>query len=113
MWTKDPRCCYCGRETVFVDNRGKHRGKNPKLMATIEHVKSRLNPTRQHDNQWLLSCWECNFERGRDELMTLLDSELQRRSNSYPICYYPFARLYKGLVKDYKRTWVAKVREVA
>ena len=79
LWTDDPKCYYCKRTTVLVQVASNER--MPKtfaeypLRATIEHLRSRFDETRQdpiqdeNDRRIVLACNECNFKRGIEEVM--------------------------------------------
>lgn len=76
LWKQDKRCYYCGIETVLPENFLSKSGRlkvTPKNLATIEHLRSRLNPHRTEKNKGneirrVLACWQCNQERGAQEV---------------------------------------------
>lgn len=81
----DPHCHWCGVETITpkaITKRyeiyklpAKERKKElyPPNMATVDHLYSRLNPVRAYykrtkrDIPVVLSCAQCNHERGVEE----------------------------------------------
>jgi hypothetical protein len=64
LWTRDPRCFWCGRLT---DIRTEWLDKS----ATVEHLYSRRHPKRGSARKYLpstvLACRKCNSERGAPE----------------------------------------------
>lgn len=81
LWVKDPRCIYCGIETILPEECNEKGKPAPPHMATIDHKYSRLNPLRDVVKQeYLLCCNLCNNYRGQVEQGKLSLEELQRRS---------------------------------
>lgn len=71
LWRQDPRCCYCGTVTVLPPYGGKMKKMMPNY-ATIDHLRSRLNPARREPSRrfeirTVLCCWKCNGERAAAE----------------------------------------------
>jgi hypothetical protein len=62
LWTRDPRCFWCGRVTRLDVK------ENAPNLATIDHLYSRAHPKRQSKNRHLppsvLACRQCNCARG-------------------------------------------------
>ena len=74
LWSKNPHCFWCGRITKLPIN---HHSEPD--TATIDHVRSRLVPTRAENTsgRWwrgitVLACRECNQERANMELAAKL-----------------------------------------
>lgn len=99
LWKKDPHCRYCGVITVLPSSPLLKRGKDGKLrhypdnMATIDHLRSRLDPERQNhypsERRYILACWKCNNERSKKENSKLRIEELWKRSGRMPIAMSP------------------------
>ena len=54
-------------------------------MATLDHLRSRLDPTRYekagpNEERTVLSCYRCNVERGKQEELNLSIEELRQRA---------------------------------
>ena len=64
MWRHDPKCYWCGCETVLPDN----ANRVPRNMATIDHLYPRHHPERhsQH-HEVVLACYNCNESRNRKD----------------------------------------------
>lgn len=72
LWEKDKFCCYCGIETVIIDNFQPKKGvPTPPNLATVEHVYGRLcELPRIPFNEKKISCYDCNVRKGlRDDKM--------------------------------------------
>lgn len=88
MWKRNPSCHWCGRDTMLVLRTEAHpHNKVPPRddEATIDHLRSRFDPTRQepnlnHEFRRVLACWRCNNERSRAEQAQRPLEELHRRS---------------------------------
>jgi len=90
LWTEDPHCYYCKRKTVIVlmapEERMPRRFSNYPLRATLEHLRSRLNPSRQepisngNEQRIVLACNECNQAQNTKEMDGLTREELWERS---------------------------------
>lgn len=52
------RCCYCGRH-VIMDVITSHP-----LLATFEHVVRRTDGGGDEEENLVIACGECNFDRG-------------------------------------------------
>ena len=79
----DPHCFWCGYEVVF-DNR---KNKDIPNMATLDHLISKNSKYYKQGkrNRLVLSCYDCNQERQKKELLALPKEELWRRSGRYPL----------------------------
>ena len=84
LWRRNHRCHWCNRVTHLV-NTGKP-GQTDPLFATIDHVRSRLDPRRSEpangEVRHVLACFECNQKRARFEMTEEYADEFRRRSNS-------------------------------
>jgi 5-methylcytosine-specific restriction enzyme A len=85
LWQENPRCFWCGQITI-LPRKFKHHEKIPRNLATLDHLRSRLNENRCEPNpnnreRSVLSCWQCNFERGNREVKNLPIEELHNRSS--------------------------------
>jgi hypothetical protein len=69
LWVKENGKCYwCGCLTILPD-RGEHFPIAPDNLATIDHLRSRLQQSRQEPNhgveeRTVLACFQCNHLRG-------------------------------------------------
>ena len=62
------------------------KGPPPDDFATIDHLVSRLKIERwvyRKSKSKVLSCYKCNQQRGIDEISSLSNTELKRRSNGF------------------------------
>lgn len=85
FWEKNPKCFYCGKITRFIEQSG---GSQEDDYATIEHLKSRLNPDRGSTKRnRVLSCYQCNQSRAREEDSKLSIEEKWKRSGRKPQNY--------------------------
>ncbi len=95
LWKEDPHCRFCKVLTILPESlpaeikNGRRNIKSvPDNMATIDHLESRLNPVRRKLRGMLsvtLSCNKCNFERNREEELSLPLEELHRRSKRFSL----------------------------
>lgn len=84
LFNKDPHCHWCGIEVVWYDKDG---GTMPENGATIDHLRSRLNPERRRKadgEQTVLACSKCNQQRNRQEELALSPEELRARCSNHP-----------------------------
>ena len=64
----DPRCHYCGVETV-LDPPVSWKATTFPQLATVEHLRPRTHPLRQepmqvaNERRHVLACWRCNQDR--------------------------------------------------
>ncbi len=74
------RCCYCGKHTWSA-----HYGETGiwQDMATVEHIKCKIDGGTNRKDNIVMACSECNNHRGKDnpiifmyEKLGLLDFEL-------------------------------------
>lgn len=69
LWAKANGICYwCNIKTV-MPKRGVHNSTPTNDLATVDHLRSRLNTSRHEPNvtneeRTVLSCWQCNNIRG-------------------------------------------------
>lgn len=78
LWKENPHCFYCKCLTILPEDLPVEHGyasgklKNvPDDMATIEHIYSRLNPSRWIRGKRVLACYKCNNEKSREEELAL------------------------------------------
>jgi len=89
LWQANPRCHWCRRVTVLTDIPRIQGRANP-LMATIDHLTSRLNIGRwcrkkKGQRRKVLSCYECNHRRSVKETLALSRAEIVKRSQGYSL----------------------------
>lgn len=90
LWQKNPRCFWCRVVTVLPpEDAGQNRKEYSDNEATIEHLRFRLDPTRQEPNpnnhpRTVLACRRCNNEHNRMEEMLAGKTLLQQQSQSQP-----------------------------
>jgi hypothetical protein len=105
MWELDPRCHWCGTETVLpeqlpddhwrVERKTVAKGSQllrqlkrpPANLATIDHLRSRYDSTRQEpaqegERRRVLACYACNNRRNTEEQATLPREELWKRAGN-------------------------------
>jgi hypothetical protein len=86
LWQNDSRCYWCKRHTILT-NEPNIKGEAPELMATIDHLVSRLHIDRwkKRDNSKVLACYACNARRAREEVDALSKEELIRRGKGFSL----------------------------
>ena len=89
LWQADPRCHWCKRITILTDIPRIEGIANP-LMATIDHVVSRIYPHRwvkkkKGQQRKVLACYECNHKRSVKETLSLSRAEVVRRSQGFSL----------------------------
>ena len=99
LWKKNPHCRYCGVVTILPQHvikgrDGLHRLRHfPDNMATIDHLRSRLDPERGNhipsERRYILSCNKCNNKRGKKEVSELDLEKLWKQSKRFPIAMSP------------------------
>jgi hypothetical protein len=96
MWERNPRCYWCGRETLFRDMSDglPYTLEERDLFATVDHIRPRHHPDRgkrPEPGQVLrvLSCWRCNNDRDRDELKNKPTEWHLSRGGSVPLRLRP------------------------
>lgn len=84
LWAENPHCYWCGRLTIIV--KLKPFEKSPPNLATVDHIRSRLNPERGSDKKvnTVLSCFECNGRRAEKETEGTSLEEIWQRSRRRP-----------------------------
>ena len=87
LFGKSPYCFWCGRKLIHPNIVKRHQ-TNPPNMATIDHLKDRLDPDRKINSfdipRTVLSCLECNNKRGQERVNNLSKEELWQRSGRKP-----------------------------
>jgi hypothetical protein len=88
LYKKDPRCHWCRRITKLICKSNLY-DVDP-LMATIDHIVSRLSPYRwvkkkKHIKRRVLSCYECNHRRSVRETLSLSRAEILERSKGFSL----------------------------
>lgn len=84
----NPRCHWCGVETVLPASAGDRLRKAFNAReATIDHLRSRLDPSRTipatgGEQRHVLACKKCNGERAAAENAALPLTELHRRAKN-------------------------------
>ncbi len=82
FWKKDPKCHWCGIPTVMYPHLNGKTCHDDE--ATIDHLRSRLDPTRwdpqNGEKRRVLSCKKCNEKRAEEECAALSLDELHKRS---------------------------------
>lgn len=89
LWQANPRCHWCRRVTILTDIKC-IEGRAIPLMATIDHVVSRIYPHRwvkkkEGQQRKVLACYECNHKRSVQETLSLSRSEVVRRSKGFSL----------------------------
>lgn len=88
LWEADPKCHWCGKPTVLIlVPPGVAIGGRVFNAATIDHLRSRLDPNRQEPNsgvdiRTVLACWRCNQQRNDFEQASISVEELRRRAKN-------------------------------
>lgn len=84
--------CYWCKVPMSQPSRGPDRHKRKNFAdneATLDHLDSRLSPTRRQrcdgELRHVVACRRCNEQRGKEEQAALPREELWRRSGSYPL----------------------------
>jgi hypothetical protein len=88
LYQKDPRCHWCGRVTKLICEANLHH-VDP-LMATIDHIVSRLNIGRWVQKKGgqrrkVLACYKCNHDRSVQETLCLSRAEVLDRSKGFSL----------------------------
>ncbi len=89
LFKQHPYCCWCKCKLLhpkFV----KKGDTQPDNMATIDHLRNRLDSDRKEPNtesqsRTVLSCKKCNQDRGDESVKSLTKEQLWSRSGSYPL----------------------------
>ena len=82
LFSRDRRCFWCGVTTIMIVPRP---SVLPDNHATVDHLRSRFDPTRwkknrQRHERTVLACYRCNHRRGAEEQAVVPNDELRRRS---------------------------------
>jgi hypothetical protein len=73
LWhAQEGKCYWCHCDTVLVEPVAK-RKEQPHNMATLDHLRSRFDPTRREkpkrgEQRLVMACQECNHRRGAEEI---------------------------------------------
>ena len=89
LWNKDPKCFWCKRTTKLICEKAISGKANP-LMATIDHLVSRLNKFRwvqkkKGSHRKVLACYQCNHGRSTNEILFLSRAEILNRSRGFSL----------------------------
>ena len=80
-------CYWCKRECVLIVWIPKRKVAIPRNLATLDHLRDRFHPGRQEpargDKRYVMACWECNHERGRQSVRSQPIEELRKRSKMF------------------------------
>ncbi|MCI0391869.1 MAG: hypothetical protein MOB07_24265 [Acidobacteria bacterium] len=93
MWRHDPRCYWCGVQTILRPLHIPHEPLPPAIrdrVATLDHVRARHHPDRlkrpeSGDVLHVLSCWRCNNERDRQQLQAKPKEYLHDKCGNKPL----------------------------
>lgn len=79
LFDADPKCHWCGRETVWTELPG---GKLPPNAATLDHLYTRyeMETRASMGNPFVLACNQCNHDRGEEATRQQPIEELWRRA---------------------------------
>lgn len=85
----DRKCHWCKRETILTYIPKQSKGiPIPPLMATIDHINSKLSPRRfdvDGASNKVLACFECNSTRAAEEVRNLSKFELSLRGQGFTL----------------------------
>ena len=89
LFNQHPFCHWCKCKLThpkFV----KRGDTQPDNMATIDHLRNRLDfnrtePNTEREARTVLSCKKCNQDRGDESVKSLTKEQLWSRSGSYPL----------------------------
>ena len=90
LHAENPLCHWCQRETKLT-NIQHIKGQPDPLMATVDHIISRLNPHRwvkknsAEERRKVLACFECNSKRSQVEVAALSKQELYLRGQGFSL----------------------------
>ena len=101
LWQADPRCHWCHRVTVLTDIK-RIEGRADPLMATIDHVVSRVYLARwkskkKGQKRKVLACYECNHKRSVQETLSLSRTEVVKRSQGFSLNPHGKPKIIKPL----------------
>lgn len=104
FWHQDPRCHWCGIETILTTTahiKGTIAPEDRDRIATIDHLHPRHHPDRLKPNdltiRHVLSCWKCNNDRDTRERAALDKSWFYERGCSKPLSMRPTEELERSL----------------
>lgn len=87
LFKKWPYCHWCARKLIITKQAG---GRLPENFATIDHLRSRLDPNRRarlarpQEERTVLACPACNNQRSKEENAKLPIEEQHERSQRHP-----------------------------
>jgi hypothetical protein len=92
-WKADPRCHYCGVETILKPAHIKKMeltAEERDRLATIDHLRPRHHPDRLKlpkpgERLHVLACSKCNNERDRQELLAKPKEWFEQNGGSKPL----------------------------
>lgn len=89
LFKQHPYCHWCKCKLLHPKFVKRHQ-TCPDNMATIDHLRDRLDSNRQEPNterqsRTVLSCKKCNQDRGKESVSSLTKEQLWSRSGSYPL----------------------------
>lgn len=77
------KCHWCGGEMVLPDVYPT-RGKMPRNLCTVDHLRSRFHPARNEPangtQRWVAACWQCNNDRCQAEQAAMPIQVLREKS---------------------------------
>ena len=87
LFSENPYCYWCGCVVIHPETI-ERKETQPKNMATIDHLRDRLNSSRTEPNpnreiRTVLSCKDCNEKRSRESEKALPIEELRIRSKNH------------------------------
>lgn len=59
------KCYYCKKNMLFTISI--QFNKQPKNLATIEHIYHKFDEQRKKKGRWVLACYECNQKKGKEK----------------------------------------------
>ncbi len=97
LWQENPRCYYCGVETILGPQHLKGEWFRPEIrarLATIDHIRPRHHPDRGKrpepgERLHVLACWKCNNERDHRERAALPKEYHWQKCGSLPLSERP------------------------
>lgn len=82
LWKRRPFCHWCGAGPLVLIEAPRRKGWRKRL-ATLDHLRSKLDPTRQEvsvpggPRRYVLACFDCNHRRGAEEYRAKVSLEEQ------------------------------------
>ena len=89
LFQEDDRCHWCKRH-IHLTNISRIEGTADPLMATIDHVVSKLylhrwKQKKKGQKRKVLACYECNHKRSVQETLSLSRAETLKRSKGFSL----------------------------